>query len=173
MAAKSKKSASSEPALLPTRHDLAPRTREKMVELLNQHLADAFDLLSQTKQAHWNVQGMQFIALHKLFDEFAESLEDMVDTLAERVTALGGVALGTVRLSAAASRLPEFPLGLTGSRAFVDALAERYALWGKALREAIDVSAAAGDADSADLFTELSRDIDKFLWFLEAHLRGE
>jgi len=152
-----------------TRIDLAPETREKMITLLNQQLADIFDLYSQTKQAHWNVKGAQFYQLHELFDKLAEEVEDGVDLIAERVTALGGVALGTVRMSSAASRLPEYPVDTVDSLPTVETLATRYATLAAAMRAAIDTSAQQGDLDTSDLFTEVSRGLDKALWFLEAH----
>src|ERR687884_1263650 len=110
-----------------TRIDLPADKREKLVALLNQQLADTFDLYSQTKQAHWNVKGAQFYALHELFDRLAGELEGYVDLIAERATALGGLAEGTVRLSAANSRLAEYPAEVTDSLPTVEALAERYA----------------------------------------------
>jgi starvation-inducible DNA-binding protein len=155
----------------PTRNTLPEEIRLVSIGLLNQALADLTDLHSQTKQAHWNVKGMQFIALHELFDDFAETLEEHIDTVAERVTALGGVANGTVRMAAAQSALPELPMVYEG-RAVVEALAERYALVGTSVRAAIDAAAKAGDADTSDLFTGVSRDLDKQLWFLEAHLNA-
>jgi starvation-inducible DNA-binding protein len=142
-----------------------------MIALLNQQLADTFDLYSQTKQAHWNIKGAQFFQLHELYDKLAEELEDYVDLIAERVTALGGMALGTVRMSSAASRLPEFPIDVVDSLPTVEALATRYAGLAATTRAAIDASAQQGDVDSSDLFTEVSRGLDKALWFLEAHLQ--
>lgn len=155
----------------PTRNTLPEETRHTVIGLLNQALADLTDLYSQTKHAHWNVKGMQFIALHELFDDFAETIETHIDTIAERITALGGVAYGTIRMAATASQLAEFPTVYEG-KAVVEALAERYAQAGTTVRAAIDASARAGDADTADLFTEVSRDLDKQLWFLEAHLQA-
>jgi starvation-inducible DNA-binding protein len=155
-----------------TRNDLSPEVRERMVALLNQQLADIFDLYSQAKQAHWNVKGAQFHALHELFDKLAEQLAGYADAIAERATALGGLALGTVRLSAASSRLQEYPLDVTDSLPTVEALAERYAALAASMREAIELAEGQGDADTADLFTEVSRDLDKSLWFLEAHLQS-
>ncbi|MCU0476119.1 MAG: DNA starvation/stationary phase protection protein Dps [Anaerolineae bacterium] len=155
----------------PTRNTLPEEIRLVSIGLLNQALADLTDLHSQTKQAHWNVKGMQFIALHELFDDFAETLEEHIDTVAERVTALGGVANGTVRMAAAHTALPELPAVYEG-RAVVEALAERYALAGTSVRSAIDAAGKAGDADTSDLFTGVSRDLDKQLWFLEAHLNA-
>jgi starvation-inducible DNA-binding protein len=153
-----------------TRNDLPPPVRAKMIALLNQQLADTFDLFSQTKQAHWNVKGMQFHALHELFDKLAANLGEHTDTLAERVAALGGTALGTVRMAAAATRLREVPVDFEGSEATVRVMAERYAELAKSTRRAIDKADEEGDADTADLFTGISRDLDKHLWFLEAHL---
>ena len=149
--------------------DMTPEQRERIIALLNVHLACTFDLMSQTKQAHWNVKGSHFIALHLMFDEFAEGLTKYVDMIAERATALGGYATGTVRMAASASQLDEYPTSVIKDIDHVAALAERYAALGKLVREAIDLSAEAGDLDTADLFTGLSRDLDKWLWFLEAH----
>ncbi|MGE0159806.1 MAG: DNA starvation/stationary phase protection protein Dps [Gemmatimonadales bacterium] len=154
-----------------TRIDLPAEVRKKAIALLNQHLADTFDLLGQSKQAHWNVKGPQFHQLHELFDDLAEELEGYVDLIAERATALGGTALGTVRMSAAASRLEEYPLDAQGSMQHVEALADRFAALAATTRSAIDAADELGDVDSADLFTEVSRGLDKSLWFLEAHLQ--
>lgn len=154
-----------------TRIDLAPDVRGEMIELLNQRLADTFDLYSQTKQAHWNVKGPQFFSLHELFDKLAAELEGYADLIAERATALGGLAQGTVRLSAANSQLAELPLDVTGSMPTVETLAERYAALGASTRQAIETANDQGDLDTADLFTEVSRGLDKALWFLEAHLQ--
>lgn len=156
----------------PTRHDIDAAKRTRLISLLNQHVADAFDLMSQTKFAHWNVKGSNFIGLHKLFDELAELLEGHVDSLAERATALGGVATGTARQAAATSRVAEFPAGVFKCMDVVAALADRYAALGKTVREAIDEADELGDKDTADLFTDVSRDIDQSLYFLEAHLQG-
>src|SRR5262245_60916513 len=157
--------------LIPTRNDLAPAVREKAVELLNQHLADTADLYSQTKQAHWNVKGIQFHQLHLLFDTLAEAVEEYVDLIAERVAALGGIALGTVRVSAGHSRLPEYPLDITDGRRHLEALPDRYAALAKTSRAAIDAADSFGDADTADLFTQVSRGLDQHLWMLESHLQ--
>ena len=155
-----------------TRIDLPADKREKLIDILNQHLADTFDLMSQTKFAHWNVKGPNFYQLHKLFDELAEGLEEHVDEIAERVTALGGVATGTARQAAASSRVPEFPAGVHKGLDVVAALADRYAAVGSAVRAAIDEADDLGDKDTADLFTSVSRDLDQSLYFLEAHLQG-
>jgi starvation-inducible DNA-binding protein len=154
-----------------TKIDLSAETRSKVVALLNQQLADTFDLFSQIKQAHWNVKGMHFIALHELFDKLAEETEDYVDDIAERATALGGVAIGTARAAAKVSRLAEFPLEGVHGKAAVEALVERYAALAASTRKAIETASSLGDADTSDLFTGVSRGLDKSLWFLEAHLQ--
>ncbi|BCX05064.1 MAG: DNA starvation/stationary phase protection protein [Candidatus Roseilinea sp.] len=159
-------------ATFDTRHDLPAEVRSRMIALLNQQLADTFDLMSQTKQAHWNVKGPQFIALHEMFDEFAEGLAGYVDEIAERITALGGYAAGTVRMAAKASTLPDYPADVIADMDHVRALADRYAALAASTRKAIDVAGEAGDLDTADLFTEVSRDLDKWLWFLEAHVQA-
>jgi len=152
--------------------DIPADSRTKINRVLNQHLADSFDLMSQVKQAHWNVKGSDFWQLHKLFDEVAERAAEWVDEFAERVTALGGYATGTVRMAAASSTLPEFPTEITDSMDYVRAVAERLAAFTNSAREAIDQTDELGDADTADLFTEVSRCADKYLYFLEAHLQG-
>jgi starvation-inducible DNA-binding protein len=159
--------------MFPTHIDIPRDKREKLIELLNQQVADTFDLYSQTKQAHWNVKGPQFFQLHELFDTIAESVEEHLDMLAERVTALGGTAMGTARMAAAASRLPEYPLDAIDGMQHVAALVERFGNYAATSRKAIDLADEYGDADTVDLFTEISRAIDKHLWFLEAHLQAE
>lgn len=156
-----------------TRIDLAEVERKALIDLLNARLADAFDLQSHTKQAHWNVKGPDFIQLHELFDELAASLTAHVDMIAERVTTLGGTALGTARMAAGASSLAEYPDDIFTGQAHVTALADRYGAFSTSLRAAIDASEEHGDKDTADLFTEVSRAIDKDLWFLEAHLQAK
>jgi starvation-inducible DNA-binding protein len=154
----------------PTRIDLGMDIRQGVVEVLSQTLAATLDLKTQVKQAHWNVKGLDFYQLHQLFDEMSAELEEYVDMVAERVTALGGTALGTVRIAAALSMLPEYPYDIIDGVEHITALAERYAIYGEHLRSAIDKTDQLADADTADLYTEISRSIDKRLWFLEAHL---
>lgn len=156
--------------LYTTRIDLAEGLRVQEIEILNQTLAATLDLKTQTKQAHWNVKGMDFIQLHELFDEMATELEEYVDMVAERVTALGGIALGTARIAASKSILEEYALDAVTGADHVKALADRYGVYAQHVREAIDRTDELGDADTADLYTEISRAIDKRLWFLEAHL---
>ncbi|MFM7427326.1 MAG: DNA starvation/stationary phase protection protein Dps [Elainella sp.] len=154
-----------------TRIDLPANTRSQVIAILNQSLASTLDLKTQVKQAHWNVKGMDFYQLHELFDDMASELEEYVDLLAERVTALGGTALGTARIAASKSELAEYPLEILDGKDHIVALADRYAAYGKTLRDNIDETGDLGDADTADLYTEVSRAIDKRLWFLEAHLQ--
>ncbi len=146
--------------------------RKKLIKLLNARLADAFDLQSQTKFAHWNVKGNDFYQLHLLFDQIAEHLEEAADLLAERITALGGRANGTARQAAASSSIPEYDLNATNSMQHVRALSERLAIGANSNREAIDEAGKIGDQGTADLFTELVREMDKDLYFLEAHLQA-
>ena len=155
-----------------TKIDIKKKTREQMIELLNARLADAIDLKSQAKQAHWNVKGMSFIALHELFDQVATEVDTHSDTIAERVTILGGTAEGTVRVAAEKSSLSQYPMEITDGRDHVDALSSALAEFGKRVRANIDDADDAGDKDTADLFTGVSRDIDKLLWFVEAHIQA-
>jgi len=156
-----------------TKIDLPREAREKLVTLLNARLADSIDLMMQAKQAHWNVKGPQFIALHELFDKVATEATDYVDTIAERITTLGGTAEGTVRVSASKSQLSEYPLEILDGMLHVDALSTALATYGKHVREAINAADELNDADTADLFTGISRGVDKNLWFVEAHLQAE
>ncbi|MHB8420168.1 MAG: DNA starvation/stationary phase protection protein Dps [Myxococcales bacterium] len=157
-----------EASMYPTRNDLSETTRVKMIELLNARLADAVDLTTQLKQAHWNVKGPTFIALHQLFDEIVEDAEDYVDGLAERAVQLGGTADGTARSVARRSTLAEYPAASTGAE-HVEAVAKALAAFGTHVRAAIAAAAKLDDADTADLFTEISRGADKWLWMVEAH----
>jgi starvation-inducible DNA-binding protein len=156
-----------------TRNDLPEAARKQAIELLNARLADCKDLQTQTKQAHWNVKGPNFIALHELFDKINEEVDEYVDEIAERAVQLGGVAEGTARMVAKRSSLPEYPANTVEGRAHVEALSSVLATFGKVARKAIDQSNELGDLDTADLFTEVSRGIDKWLWFVEAHLQAE
>ena len=156
-----------------TKNDLPEATRVKTVELLNSRLADCTDLQTQVKQAHWNVKGPNFIALHELFDKINEEVEDYVDDIAERAVQLGGVADGTARMVATRSSLSEYPAHAADGRSHVEALSSVLAAFGKAARKAIEQANELGDLDTADLFTEVSRGIDKWLWFVEAHLQAE
>jgi len=152
-----------------TENDLPKQARTALIELLNQRLADAVDLQTQIKQAHWNVKGPHFIGLHELFDKIFEDVTEYVDLIAERAVQLGGIAEGTVRVAASRSRLEEYPLEIAEGSSHVEAVARALSSFGREARMAIDETAALEDADTADMFTEISRGIDKWLWFVEAH----
>jgi starvation-inducible DNA-binding protein len=158
--------------LYPTKNTLAEAVRARSIAVLNAALASAIDLERQAKQAHWNVRGPNFIALHELFDKLADAAREFVDLLAERVTALGGTAEGTVQIAARRSALPEYPPTIRDERGHIEAVADALARFGTAVREAIDRAAESGDADTADVFTEISREADKQLWLVESHLHG-
>jgi starvation-inducible DNA-binding protein len=158
-----------EPTMYETMNDLPKPARVALCQLLNLRLADAVDLQSQVKQAHWNVKGPSFIALHKLFDEVDEDVEEYADLIAERIAQLGGIAEGTVRVAAARSRLSEYPLDIADGAAHVVALARALSTFGETARATIDETDALGDKDTSDIFTQISRGTDKWLWFVEAH----
>ncbi|MDE2572108.1 MAG: DNA starvation/stationary phase protection protein Dps [bacterium] len=152
--------------------DVAARDRAQLVTLLNETLADAVDLQSQVKVAHWNVKGMHFIALHELFDSVAGVLVEQIDVVAERITTLGGIAEGTVRHAASASRIDEYPSDIHDGKSHVAALVDRMGAYAHNLRLGIEASETIGDPDTNDLYIEISRAIEKQLWLLEAHLQG-
>ena len=155
--------------LYETKNPLPAETRARSVDLLNRRLADAVDLQSQTKQAHWNVKEPNFIGLHKLFDEIYEDIGEYVDLIAERVVQLGGIAEGTVRFAGQRSSLSEYPLVLSTGEEHVAALSDVLAQFSGRAREAIDQLEECEDPDSMDILTEVSRGIEKWLWFVEAH----
>lgn len=154
-----------------SKSDLPADLRRTMTALLNRQLADAIDLGLQLKHAHWNVKGPQFIALHELFDKIAEQVAEYADSLAERAVQLGGMAQGTLQAIAPTTRLPAYPGTVLMGDAHLAALANALGSFGASSRRAI--GEAADDADTADLFTEVSRGTDKLLWLLEAHLHVE
>ncbi|HVH76889.1 MAG TPA: DNA starvation/stationary phase protection protein Dps [Stellaceae bacterium] len=153
-----------------TRNTLSEAIRQKSVELLNRHLAAAIDLHAQVKQAHWNVRGANFIAIHELFDKVADAAEGYSDTIAERAAQLGGTAEGTVQTAAERSFLSPYNLGVADEKQHIAAVADVLAAFGQSVRNAIDASDGFGDKDTADLFTEVSRGVDYQLWLVEAHL---
>jgi starvation-inducible DNA-binding protein len=157
----------------PTKNDLPERTRSGVIEILNQRLADAIDLQLQSKQAHWNVKGPSFIALHELFDKVVDHAAGAADLLAERVVQLGGIAAGTIRSVAQASELDAYPLDIATGTDHVAALSGALAAFGSRARQAIEETGKLGDAGTADIFTEISRGTDKLLWFVEAHAQAE
>ena len=158
--------------LHPTKIDIPDNTRGAIVDLLNARLADAVDLATQMKQAHWNVKGPSFIALHELFDGIHTAVQGHVDNLAERITTLGGTAHGTAQVAAGASTLPAYPLDIQTGPDHVEAVSVALATFGRGIRAAIAEAGEAGDADTEDLFVEVSRDIDKNLWLVEAHAQA-
>lgn len=156
----------------PTRNDLSPEVREPMIRLLCERLADAIDLQSHLRQAHWNVKGPQFIALHELFGKLAGELDEVIDDLAERAVQLGGTPRGTARHAAKHSSLAEYAADAAPGLDHCRALGTSLSAFGASVRRAIDTAAERGDADTADLFTGISRDADKALWLIEAHTQG-
>jgi starvation-inducible DNA-binding protein len=167
------KSTKNEARLFETRIDIDQDKREQLVDLLNKQLADTFDMFSITKQAHWNVKGPDFFQLHELFDTIAEGIVGHVDTIAERVTALGGQAKGTVRMAASSSRLQDFPLDVVDSMDTVDFVSGCMATLAASTRAAADEAEELEDMATNDLFIEVVRDLDKWLYFLESHLQGK
>jgi starvation-inducible DNA-binding protein len=151
--------------------DIPAKARAEIVAILNQQLANVSDLYSQTKQAHWNVRGPEFYQLHKLFDDLAATLPEHIDTIAERAVTLGGLATGTVRAAAEHSAIEEFPQE-PGAMNYVTELVQRFGVVGNSVRAAIGETDELGDIDTSDLFTAVSRDLDKSLYFLEAHIRS-
>jgi starvation-inducible DNA-binding protein len=149
---------------------LKSNTKTAMVDLLNARLADAIDLALITKQAHWNLKGPTFIAVHELLDQLRADVDEHVDIIAERVAQLDGVALGTVQTVGQATQLAPYPTDIRKVEDHVGALVERYATLSASTRQAIDTADEAGDAGTADIFTAFSRVLDKDLWFLKSHL---
>ena len=168
----SRESVAGDTRLYPTKNDLPQTNRTEIVQLLNQRLADCIDLKTQCKQAHWNVKGPSFIALHTLFDQINDDVESYADLIAERVVQLGGVALGTARSVASRSSLIDYPLALSTGAEHVAALSDALAQFGRTARMGIEEMNELEDAGSADILTEISRGVDKWLWFVEAHQQG-
>ena len=156
-----------------TKIDIPEKTRRNVIVILNERLSDAIDLQSQVKQAHWNVKGPNFIALHELFDKISDAALEHIDDIAERITSLGGTAEGTVAVAAKRSKLKNYPLSITAGKDHLLYLSTQLSVYGKAMRSAITDTDELGDADTADLFTGISRDVDKYLWFIEAHLQDK
>ena len=161
--------ASATATIYKTENDISRQRRSELNALMNQRLADVVDLQTQLKQAHWNVKGPHFISLHQLFDQIAEEVEEYVDLIAERIVQLGGIAEGTARVAAARSRMEEYPLTIGEGSAHVAAVAKALSTFGRDARVSIEEAGKLNDADTADIFTEISRGVDKWLWFVEAH----
>ena len=154
-----------------SRNDLASNTKTVSIGVLNARLADSIDLALLTKQAHWNIKGPQFIALHEMIDGFRTEIDSHVDTMAERVIQLGGTALGTTQAVAATTTLVPYPTDIYTTKDHLAALIQRYGKVAGSVRAAIDETGEAGDADTNDLLIAFSRALDKALWFLEAHVQ--
>lgn len=154
----------------PTKNDIPLAKRNKIVALLNELLASATDLGLQTKQAHWNVKGDNFIALHELFDTLYTEVTADVDLIAERIVQLGGTAEGTVQAITKGTHLKTYPLSIADSKQHVEALSSAIAAFNAPARKAIDESDELGDAITADMLTGIVRGLDKQLWFVESHL---
>ena len=151
---------------------LSDNARKTSISELNGRLADSVALALAVKQAHWNVKGRNFIAIHELFDAVHTNLRDQIDIMAERVQQLDGVAVGTAERVAGSTTLAEYPTDLTLAEDHIRALCDRFRDHGERLRAAIDATDEAGDANTADIFTAASRSVDKDLWFMESHLEG-
>ena len=158
-------------ALFGTKNDLASNTRNNSIALLNKLLADSIDLALLTKQAHWNLKGPQFIAVHEMLDGFRTQLDEHVDTVAERAVQLGGTALGTAQTVADKTSLKPYPTDIHKIKDHLHALIDRYGKVANGVRAGVGESAEAGDADTSDVLTAYSRFLDKSLWFLEAHVQ--
>jgi starvation-inducible DNA-binding protein len=152
-----------------TDNPLPLSARSKIVAILNQRLVESIDLYQQLKHAHWNVRGPGFLSIHELFDQIAESVEVNVDQIAERITALGGVALGTTQVVSKESRLPSYDVDLVNVNDHLKALIKSLAAYLKALR--VD-TAQIDELDSVttELLNSITEEQEKHLWFLEAHI---
>jgi starvation-inducible DNA-binding protein len=145
------------------------RRSDHRIALLNQLLADCIDLALQCKQAHWNVKGPHFIALHRLFDEIYDALMSYVDLIAERIVELGGIAEGIVAVVQQRSSLVQYSLTLPTTVEHVAALSNVLSSFGRSVRAGIDDMNDLSDAISADILTEVGRGTAQWLWFVEAH----
>jgi starvation-inducible DNA-binding protein len=152
---------------------LPESARRSSVEFLQARLCDAVDLMLQTKVAHWNVKGANFISLHLLFDEVNDRIRKIVDRIAERVTQLGGIATGDSSSVANHSSLPDYPLDISEGRDHIVALCRSMSEFGKSLKEGVAFMEELDDLGSSDLLVESVRTIDKYLWFVEAHVQDE
>ena len=148
---------------------LTRETRQKMVDLLNARLSDTIALTLAVKQAHWNLKGTGFIGVHELLDDVADRLRAASDLMAERAAILGGQAQGTVETVAKGSNVEPYPTDIVSVQDHVVALTERFMAYGSKLRDAIDQADDADDDDTEDLFTEVSRQVDKDAWFIGAN----
>ena len=158
--------------MYPTKNSLPEKTRSQISGMLQGHLSNSLDLVTQAKQAHWNVKGPDFISLHELFDKIAEDSEEYIDLIAERIVQLGGIAEGTLRVAAKRTQLPDYPLNISSGHDHVNALAHTLASYGEGIRKAVGLADELMDQDTADILTQISREVDKYLWFVEAHVQA-
>jgi starvation-inducible DNA-binding protein len=154
-----------------TRNDTSSNAKKVSLDTLQARLADGIDLALVIKQAHWNLKGPQFIGIHEMLDGFRDEMDDYNDKVAERITQLGGTARGTVQAVSSETQLSPYPLDTYAIADHLAALIDRYATYANAVRKNIDETDDAGDPGTSDLFTEISRGVDKSLWFLEAHVQ--
>ena len=155
-----------------TSNDLPATTRRSVVDILNEHLADAIDLQLQAKQAHWNIKGPNFVGLHELFDKVASQASEYGDELAERAVALGGIARGTIQAVSRQSQLREYPLEVVDWRAHVRVMQDALATFGRGARKAVEDATALNDAATAEMFTRISRGADELLSMVDAHVQN-
>ena len=159
--------------MFPTKNDLPEAARIQIIQALNLRLADAIALQTQAKQAHWNVKGPHFIGLHRLFDEVSSAILEYIDLIAERAVQLGGVAEGTAKMAVQRAQLKPYPLDISTGKDHCEALSAALATFGKGVRQGIDAASEAGDPGTSDMYTEISRGVDQWLWFVEAHLQAD
>jgi starvation-inducible DNA-binding protein len=146
---------------------LPEEQQTKLIELLNRRLADAIDLQLQSRQAYWNVKGPHFMALRELFDKVAQGVEEYANLIAEHIVQLGGMAEGTAQAVARRSSLDEYRLATANGQGHIDALSTTLIAFGKHARYASEQATELKDPDTSDIFTEIARGIDKWLWFVE------
>ena len=158
--------------MYPTKNTLNDQIRFKSINLLQERLAEGIDVMLQTKQAHWNVKGENFYSMHKLFDKINDESREWVDLIAERLVQLGGIAEGTIQGVTHRSKISSYPLNISSGSDHATALSKSLAQFGEKICRAIDQATEFGDADTADVFTEISRGVDTFIWMVEAHLQG-
>lgn len=165
--------ASARLSINPTKNDLESDVRRQVVEMLSARVADAIDLTYQVRTAHFNVKGPSFGALHELFDKIYEFTDEAVDIMAERAVQLGGQMRTTIRNAAAMSKLDEYPTDLKAGLDHCEAVSDRLAAFGKLIRDDVEKAEDAGDKDTSDMLIDISREIDKFLWMVEAHIQTD
>jgi starvation-inducible DNA-binding protein len=153
---------------MPRKNNALPEEQQaKLIEMLNRRLADAIDLQLQSRQTYWNVKGPHFMTLRELFDQVAKGVEEDANLIAERIVQLGGKAEGTAQAVAGRSSLDGYRLASADGNSHIDALSTTLTDFGRHTRYASAQARELKDADTADIFTEIARGIDKWLWFVE------